>query len=321
MSNTGFSPIPSASKEAQEFFENFFSRTQRDSVPALALDDLEAWDALNSAHLESRRAYNGQLIEKFSPVITNVEFAGVPVLDIHPRNWADNGKVIVHIHGGGYAFGSALDGVAGSLPMAETTGMRVVSVDYSLAPRAKFDQVTNEVYSVLEYLIHNGYNAADIAITGDSAGAGLAAASALLARDRGLGLLGAAVLWSPWADVSCSGDSYQTLHDEEPCYKVETMRMMGLGYAAVEDQSNPYASPIHGNFKEGYPPTLIQVGTRELLLSDSVRLYQALDSAGQEVKLDVYEGMWHVFQLTPVVIPEAALAWEKVSKFICEKLA
>ena len=134
---------------------------------------------------------------------------------------------------------------------------------------------------------------------GDSAGGGLVAGSVLKMRDEGVGIPAAIVLWSPWTDVTGEGDTYVTLKDDDLFISEDLMlENMAGAYANIADQKSPYVSPIYGNFSNGFSPALIQVGTKEILLSDSVRLYQALDQADIPVKLDVYEGMPHVFQST-----------------------
>jgi epsilon-lactone hydrolase len=97
---------------------------------------------------------------------------------------------------------------------------------------------------------------------------------------------------------------------------VNATKKLIAAYADPAHQRIPYASPIYGNFSKGFPPTLIQVGTKEILLSDSVRLYQALDQAGIPVKLDVYEGMPHVFQGSLVNTPESKIALSKMDNFL-----
>ena len=107
------------------------------------------------------------------------------------------------------------------------------------------------------------------------------------------------MVFSPNTDLTLSGDLVFTLRNADPVLDVNsTKQLIAVCYANPSDQNIPYASPVYGNFSKGFPPTLIQVGTKEILLSDSVRLYQALDQAGIQVKLDVYEGMPDVFQGT-----------------------
>src|SRR5262249_23563861 len=111
-------------------------------------------------------------------------------------------------------------------------------------------------------------------------------------RDRAMTMPAAVVALSPVTDLTLSGDTYFTLRDADPILpNPESMKEWSSAYAKPSEQRIPYASPVYGNFSKGFPPTLIEVGTKEVRLSDSVRLYQALDQSHIPVKLDVYEGM------------------------------
>lgn len=139
-------------------------------------------------------------------------------------------------------------------------------------------------------------------------------------RDEGIGIPAAIALGSPGTDISGVGDTYATLKNADPFINEAMLKSMSRAYANVMDQKNPYVTPVYGNFSNGFPPTLIQVGTKEILLSDSVRLYQGLDQADIPVKLDLYEGMPHVFQTTLFKTPESSQAMSKTRKFLKEYL-
>lgn len=193
----------------------------------------------------------------------------------------------------------------------------MISVDYTTAPRARWQEIIGQVVSVFKALNEEGFAMKDLAIYGDSAGGGLAAGAVLKLRDMGLGMPAAVVLWSPWADITETGDTYVTLKEAEPIYLYD--RVLGPSadaYADPKDQKNPYVSPVYGDFAKGFPPTLIQGGTREIFLSNFVRLYQVLDTAGQTVKLDLYEGMPHVFQIRLPDSPESVTAVKKMNDFL-----
>ena len=138
-------------------------------------------------------------------------------------------------------------------------------------------------------------------------------------RDEGAALPAAVLLFSPWADLSNSGDTALTLPEADP-----TLSYAGLlansarAYAGNLDLKDPRVSPLYGDFSKGFPPTLIQDGTRTILLSDSVRSYRALKAAGQDAVIDLYEGMWHVFQGAPA--PEAAEALASAGAFLRQRL-
>jgi acetyl esterase/lipase len=136
-------------------------------------------------------------------------------------------------------------------------------------------------------------------------------------RDKGLGMPAAAILVSPWVDVTRTGDTEFTLAHAEPNYLYEKHSKNAAGaYADPKDQKHPYASPVYGDFSKGFPPTLIQGGTKEILLSGFIRLYQALDRAGLVVKLDIYEGMPHNFASRIPEAPESRLARKKIHDFV-----
>ncbi|WP_162798034.1 alpha/beta hydrolase fold domain-containing protein [Sulfitobacter sp. JL08] len=128
-------------------------------------------------------------------------------------------------------------------------------------------------------------------------------------------------LWSPWTDISETGDSYVTLRDAEPFFTYQdVLGPSALAYADETDHRHPYVSPVYGDFAKGFPPTLIQGGTKEIFLSNFVRLHQALDQAGQTVKLDLYEGMPHVFMAALPESPESRVAVSKAGDWVSEHL-
>ncbi len=283
--------------------------------------EIEKWKAMQN-YMETRNLERQKdVVERLSPDVTKQDLGGVPVLDIKPRNWRDNGKVLVYTHGGAYTIASAASTLGSSALMADATGLRVISIDYTLAPHAKWREVTDQVVAVFTELGNQGYAMKDIAIYGDSAGGGLAAGSVLKMRDQGMGMPAAVVLWSPWSDITETGDTYFTMKHAEPSYSYEgVLRPSADAYADPKDQKHPYVSPVYGDYTKGFPPTLIQGGTKEIFLSNFVRHYQALDAAGQTVKLDLYEGMIHVFMVAIPNSPESKLALSKVDAFLQEHL-
>jgi acetyl esterase/lipase len=183
-----------------------------------------------------------------------------------------------------------------STQVAAETGLQVISVDYTVAPRGRWQQVTDQVAAVYKAMLANGVTPESMAMIGESAGGSIVAGTTLKLRDLGLPMPAAVILWSPWADVSGAGDTYRTLADAEPMLTVPSLNASALAYADVADQRHPYVSPVYGDFSKGYPPTLIQCGTREVFLSNCVRLYQAIKAGSGNATLDLYEGMIHVFQ-------------------------
>jgi len=306
------------SEKAQNALKNITSQMPEFVTPGP--NDLKGWEELNKQVSAMSTAQSQSLVDSFEANITSTKLGNVSVLDIKPKGWVDNGKVLVYVHGGGYTILGANSTLNNSVPVANATGLRIISVDYSLAPSSKWNEMTSEVVSVIKALKDQGNSNENIVMYGDSAGGGLVASSVLKMRDEGFGVPAAIALWSPWTDVSGAGDTYSTLKNADPFIPEAMLKNMGGAYANVTDQKNPYVSPVYGNFSKGFSPTLIQVGTKEILLSDSVRLYQALDQANIPVKLDIYEGMPHVFQTTLYKTPESSLAILKTNEFLKEYL-
>ena len=286
-------------------------------------DDLAAWKKTWEAGEKASAPLVEATLKRHEPTVTERKLGGVPVLDVKPRGWKDNGKVLVHLHGGAYVLHSARSRLHSSIPAAAATGLRVISVDYTLAPVGKWEKVTDEVLSVFAALQQEKYRLRDIALYGESAGGGLAAGSVLKMRDRGLGMPAALVLWSPWADITNRGDSAITLRDHDPILLYNRqLRLAADAYASPKDQKHPYVSPVYGDFSKGFPPVLIQGGTREIFLSHFVRLYRAIDGADGQAVLDLYDGMPHVFQMRPELADaaETRTALKKMAAFLKQHL-
>lgn len=284
-------------------------------------DDAKGWRRTHASFEELFAPRNDKVVARYEPLIEQRDFGGVACLDIKPKDWQEDSRVLVYAHGGGFAIFSARSTLTAAVPAAADTGLRVVSVDYTVAPHAKWPQVTDQVIAVIEALVAGGHPLEQIAIFGDSAGGSIAAGSVLKMRDEQRGMPAAVVMWSPWSDVTGAGDSYSTLQNADPIlYWPHNIEYCAAAYAATEDQRHPYVSPVYGDYTEGFPPTLIQLGTKEIFLSDAVRHYRALDDAGVSVTLDPYEGMWHVFQAFSPAIPESNAARRKMAAFLAEHL-
>ncbi len=320
MDDKPFINVPvTVSPEAQAFLRKM---TDPALVPAFPeANDIAGWKKLQAWAEADARAKSAPLLARFESVVEEQVLGGVPVLQVCPKGWKDNGKLLVYTHGGAHTMYSATAMLGRAAVAAHTTGLRVISVDYTLAPHARFDEMTDQVVSVFEALRAKGQRLDDTAVFGDSSGGGLAAAAILKMRDRGLGLPAAAALASGWFDVTPSGDTEVTLHDADPnqLYEKHT-KFAAAAFADLADQTNPYASPVYGDFSKGFCPTLIQGGLKETLLSGFVRFYQALDAHGIPVKLDLYEGMIHNFQDRIPDCPEAILARKKMRAFLLHHL-
>lgn len=221
--------------------------------------------------------------------------------------------VILHCHGGGYSTGSKLYARTLTSKLAASTSMDVFCFDYRLAPEHPYPAATEDAMKVWNYLMLLGYGARDIIVTGDSAGGNLALSLILKLKEENRILPRGLILLSAWTDLTSSGKSFQTKAEVDPVLDKEYIDRMVRAYAEGEDLKNPFISPLFGDFK-GFPPTYIQVGENEILLSDSIRLQKAFMEANVPVKMDIYPGMWHVFQMSPGKASKEAM--EKCTEFI-----
>lgn len=277
---------------------------------------IEVWEKRQAEFNEMAMEFIPDIIKDHNPQVDTIFVNGIRAIDVKPKGYVESDKVLLYIHGGAYVFFNAEVTLASSVPLADLTGLRIISIDYTLAPQAKFGQITDEVLQFYQGIIDMGYKPENISIYGDSAGGGLAAGSVLKMRDNGMPLPSSVVLWSPWADIDRVGDTYYTLAQNDPNLVVTGfLDNCAEAYAPRSEFKNPYVSPVYGDYSKDFPPTLIQVGGKEIFLSNSIRMYRALDTEGKEVKLDVYEGMWHVWQ-GYYKVPEAKLALENTKRFI-----
>lgn len=221
--------------------------------------------------------------------------------------------VILHCHGGGYSTGSSLYARTLTSKLAASTSMDVLCFDYRLAPEHPYPAALEDAMKAWNYLMLLGYGARDVIVTGDSAGGNLALALCLKLKEEGRILPRGMVLMSPWTDLTSSGKSFETKAELDPVLDREYIDRMVKAYAPDKNLKNPLISPLFGDFT-GFPPTYIQVGENEILLSDSLRLHQALVDANVSVRMEHFPGMWHVFQMSP--LKTAAEAMNKNAEFI-----
>lgn len=294
--------------------------TRPDAPPPLQPMSQSDFDAANLQMNAVFAPSNLAIVDRLGTTLRHDVLGGVPVLRLLPRDRQPGGRTLVYIHGGAYIYFSAQALVGLPALIADATGCEVISIDYTLAPRAQWQAVTDEVLAVWSALIASGCDAGSLGVLGDSAGGGLAAGAVLKMRDRDLPLPGAIWLVSPWSDVSGKGDTYETLADIDPILTKDVLTWGAEAYANAEDRRHPYVSPVYGDYSRPFPPTLIQGGTREMFLSNFVRHYQAIRSGGHEAVLDLYEGMPHVFQSLLPDAPESRIAIARAAAFFDEHL-
>ncbi len=221
--------------------------------------------------------------------------------------------VILYCHGGGYSTGSHIYARTLTTKLSASTSMDVLSFDYRLAPEHPYPAATEDAMKAWDYLMLLGYGARDVIVAGDSAGGNLALSLVFKLKEQQRLLPRGLVLMSPWTDLTSSGDSHRTKAELDPVLDADYLERMITNYAPERDLEDPYISPLFGDF-EGFPPVYIQAGDNEVLLSDSEMLHQKMIQANVSAKLDVFKGMWHVFQMSP--LKTAYDAMEKNAEFI-----
>jgi len=221
--------------------------------------------------------------------------------------------IILYCHGGGYSTGSSLYARTLTTKLASSTSMDVLSFDYRLAPENPYPAATQDAMQVWDYLMLLGYGARDVILAGDSAGGNLALSLCLKLKGEGRLMPRGLVLMSPWTDLTSSGKSHVTKAEIDPVLNAGYLEQMIENYAAGQELTDPLISPLFGDY-EGFPPTYIQVGSNEILQDDAALLYKKLLKDNVSVKMDVFKGMWHVFQMSP--FKTAYEAMDKNAEFI-----
>src|SRR5215471_17127587 len=222
---------------------------------------------------------------------------------------------VLFLHGGGFISGSPALYRHVTWRIATTTHARVLAVDYRLAPEHPFPAALEDAAAAYQWLLDQGADARRVAVMGDSAGGGLVFSLMLRLRDEGSPLPGAAVALSPWTDLALTGSSLKLNAHADPLLNAEDPPQFVEDYLAGVDPRTPYASPLYGN-PAGLPPTIIQVGSDEVLRDDAVRMADRMRAAGCQVELEIWPRMPHVWHVFVPLIPEARRAIERIGSFI-----
>jgi monoterpene epsilon-lactone hydrolase len=266
----------------------------------------------------SRRGYDA--IKRFIPdpprgtKVTRLTAGGVKAVRVATaQSLAD--RHVLYLHGGGYINGSPSHYRDFIWRIAAATSASVLCIDYRLAPEHPFPAALDDAVAAYRWLLADGAASPRMAVMGDSAGGGLAFAALLRLRDEGLPMPAAAVALSPWTDLALTGESYRTNARADSMLIAEQAPAIARHYLAGAEPRHPYASPLYGD-PAGLPPTLIQVGSDEMLRDDAVRMADRLRAAGCSVELEIWPRMPHVWQLFAGVVPEARAAVEHIGAFV-----
>jgi epsilon-lactone hydrolase len=282
-------PIPtSVSPEAQVVLA-MPALTQPEPPP---VDDLDAWRTMIAAHDEAIAGMMAQRTANAAVQTEELDVGGVRVYQITPSGLAgDDRRVYLDIHGGAFIYGAGESCRAMAIGAAARVGARVWAVDYRMPPDHPFPAGLDDCLVAYRALLDD-HEPGQIVVGGASAGGNLAAALVLRARDEGLPLPAAVVLMTPGVDLTGAGDSLNTNLGLDPLLTRRESSAFQL-YANGYDLTDPYVSPLFGDFTKGFPPTILTTGTRDLLLSDTVRMHRALRVAGVPADLHVTEAGGH----------------------------
>ncbi|MGH1573370.1 alpha/beta hydrolase [Methylobacterium sp. P31] len=251
--------------------------------------------------------------------VTPVDAGGVP------GEWtlcpgADPGRVLVFLHGGGYMAGS-LDRHRHVVARAgREAGARTLALAYRLAPEHPFPAALDDAVAGYRFVLKQGIAPERIALSGESAGGGLALAAVLRLREAGDPLPGCLWLSSPWVDLALRGDSLRTKAAADPLIQRLYLSELAASYLSGADPQDPLVSPLYADL-HGLPPMLIQVGSDETLLDDAVRMAGAAGSAGVSVTLRIWPAMIHAWHLFFPQLAEGRAALAEAGSFVDAHLA
>jgi acetyl esterase/lipase len=277
----------------------------------------EQWRGMQSANNALSLARFEQVKARFPSKISEREVGGVLTREIIPatRDTANDRRVLIHLHGGAYVINGGESGLTEGVLGASYAKTRVLSVDYRMPPDHPFPAAVDDAVAVYRATIRN-FDPKAVGVFGTSAGGGLALAIGLKLKALGLPMPGAFAPSTPWADLAGESDSYRTnahIDGVLPFYEgvLEACARVYAGEASLHD---PLVSPVHGDFA-GFPPSILTTGTRDILLSDTVRVYRAMRAAGVEARLEVYEAMSHAEFNSAFDSPESAAVFGDIAAF------
>ncbi|HEV2864172.1 MAG TPA: alpha/beta hydrolase [Pyrinomonadaceae bacterium] len=222
---------------------------------------------------------------------------------------------VLYIHGGGYVSCSPSTHRPIAAALARGTGRRVFSPDYRLAPEHRYPAALDDAVAAYEWLLGQGLPPASVSLAGDSAGGGLVLGTLLRLRDAGRALPACAVCFSPWTDLAGEGESVAGNDGRCQMFRPSNVGEFASAYLGGASPFDPYASPARADLG-GLPPVLLQVGSTELLLDDSRRVHAKILEAGGRSELEVYEDIFHCWQMLDGIVPEAGEALRRASLFI-----
>jgi monoterpene epsilon-lactone hydrolase len=223
-------------------------------------------------------------------------------------------RTVLYFHGGGYFFCGLETHRPACAYLARTAQAQVLSIDYRMAPENIFPAAVDDAVAWWKELINQGIAPQSVVFAGDSAGGGLALACMLAAREQGLPMPAGCLLFSPWTDLSCSGETMKTLSDADVMFNPESLPEAARFYLAGQSATHPLASPLFADLK-GLPPLMIHASEHEILLADSTRLHDRARQQGVQSEIHLKRKMPHVWP-TMVMLPEGRQSLKESGQFV-----
>lgn len=277
--------------------------TKQDNIPAL-----RNWLDLSASALTLPRGVQSEMVE----------------MDQYPAEWftpkkCRTDRVILFLHGGGFSVGSLITHRALAAKVAQQAECKSLIINYRKSPEHPFPAAQEDALHAYRFLLSEGFDSSQIALCGDSAGGGLCMTLLLKLKELGIAMPAAAVLFSPWVDLTFSGESADQNQPRDPIVKVDHLRDWADSYANGLPLDHPMISPLFGDLSD-LPPILIQASDAEVLTDDAVRLGRNLARAHSPSHLQLYPGLLHVWQLFWRYTPEANEALEHAGTFVRKKM-
>jgi len=281
-----FVPTPSTVSPQAQAFLRFKPPVGGHAIPD-SRDDTGGWAAHREMGERGMIMLMSSFKERYPGTVTEHALAHCPIFEVVPDNLAEENaeRAILYVHGGGFMLGGG--GEAAVLPSMQMAGMaatRTYAVDYRMVPDVSFPDPMLDVLDAYRFLLER-HKPENIALFGASAGANLAPAALLKARDSGLPLPAACAVHSAPSDIACTGDSEFTNVTVDTVL-VELDQKIPQYYADGHDTTDPYLSPVYGDYTKGFCPSILTSGTRDLLLTGAVRLHRARVRGGVGTRLD-----------------------------------
>ena len=268
--------------------------------------------------VEKERAETEALAANFK---TKIELTCIPVdANKVPAEWITTpetsaDRVILYLHGGSYNSGSIASHRSLAANIANAAKTRALIIDYRLAPEHLFPAAVEDARAAYRWLLENQFSPDHIIVAGDSCGGGLALSLLISLRDEDQPLPAAAVCLSPWTNLTCTGESWETNLRKDIMLDPGALIKSAQIYLGETDPRIPLASPLYADLK-GLPPLLIQVGSEEIFLSDATCFAEQAQAAGVRVTLEVWKGMQHEWHFAANILPEGKQAIEQIGQFI-----